>query len=225
MKILIVAATFAEIKPILKKAVISETYNDSFSCYVINGKEIDVLITGIGMVSTAYHMGRILANNSYDVALNFGIAGAFSRNISLAEVVNVENDSLSELGAEHGNDFLKFDQLEIGTSSMTRTMWTCKNNFEINNETIQQLPRMKGITVNTIHGNWDSIKKVRELFNPDIETMEGAAFLAICNSEKIKCAQVRSISNYVEERNRDIWEIVPAIKSLNEVAFKILKTI
>lgn len=225
MKILIVAATYSELKPLIEKSVIIENIDEYFSHYRLDGKEIDILITGIGMVSTAYHLGRILGKYKYDFAFNFGIAGSFDRTISIGDVVNVDNDILSELGAENGNEFLKFDQLGMGTGSMSRTLWTGKNNFEIRNSVLQQLPRVKGITVNTVHGNNVSIKKVCALFNPHIETMEGAAFLAICNAEKIKCAQIRSISNYVEERNKDNWEIEKAIKSLNDAAIRILNTI
>jgi len=129
------------------------------------------------------------------------------------------------MGAEDENEFLKFDQLGMGEASMSRTLWKGKNNFEICNPVIQHLPRVKGITVNTVHGNSESIKKICALFNPDVESMEGAAFLAICNAEKIKCAQIRSISNYVEGRNKNNWEIEDAIKSLNDTAFRILNTI
>jgi futalosine hydrolase len=225
MKILIVAASFSEIKPLVEKAVIIEKIDESFSLYRLDEKEIGILITGIGMVSTAYHLGRILGKYKFDFAFNLGIAGSFDKTISTGSVVNVDSDILSELGAENGNEFLKFDQLGMGTSSMSKTLWKGKNNFEICNPALQQLQRVKGITVNTVHGNNDSIKKVCEHYSPDIETMEGAAFLSICNTEKIKCAQIRSISNFVEERNKDNWEIEKAIKSLNDAASRILKTI
>ena len=71
----------------------------------------------------------------------------------------------------------------------------------------------------------DSIKNTIKLFQPDIETMEGAVFMYICNAEKIKCAQIRSISNYVEERNKKSWNIVLAIEKLNETAIQIINTI
>jgi len=225
MKILIVAATYSELKPLLEKAVIIEKIDDCFSHYRIDEKETDVMITGIGMVSTAYHMGRILGKYKYDFAFNFGIAGSFDKNISTGTVVNIDSDVLSELGAENGNEFLKFDQLGMGASSISKTLWKGKNNFEIYSPVIQQLQRVKGITVNSVHGNNDSIKKVYNLFIPDVESMEGAAFLAICNAEKIKCAQIRSISNYVEERKKDNWEIEKAIKSLNDIAIRILNSI
>jgi len=222
MRLLIVSATFGEIKAIFEKYQNFEKKDDYFSSHHINNIDADILITGIGIASTAYQMGKVIGRNKYDFALNFGIAGAFNKKIKHGDVVNVKEDIISELGAENSSSFLKFDELNIGKSSIGKTIWHVENHFEINNPVIQKLPKVKGITVNTVHGNNESINKVIELFNPDIETMEGAAFMHICNAEKIKCAQIRSISNYVEERNTGKWNIDLAIERLNERSIQIL---
>ncbi len=225
MKILIVSATFVEIKAICDKYQNFQKKDDCLSSLQINGNDTDILVTGIGIGSTAYQMGKIIGRNKYDFAFNFGIAGAFDKKLKIGDVVNAEEDIISELGAENSSSFLKFDELNIGSSSFGKTIWHVKNKFEIYNPVIQKLPAVKSITVNTVHGNNESIKKIVELFNPDIETMEGAVFLHICNAEKIKCAQIRSISNYVEERNTEYWNINLAIEKLNEAAFQILNSL
>jgi futalosine hydrolase len=225
MKILVVSATFNEIKPFVDQLELIEKKNDFFSRYKLANKEIDVLITGVGIASTAFQMGKIITNTKFDFAFNFGIAGAFSKSVKIGDVVNVDTDIISELGAENGPSFLKFDELNMGQSSLEKTIWKAKNNSEFSNEIIKKLLRAKGITVNTVHGNNDSIKNVMQLFKPDVETMEGAVFLHICNTEKIKCAQIRSISNYVDERNTENWNIGLAIEKLNEKAIQIINTI
>lgn len=170
-------------------------------------------------------MGKILCSNKYDIAINLGIAGSFNKSLKLGDVVNVESDIISELGAENEKSFLKFNELKLSKSIVDKSIWSCKNKNKISNSALLELPKLTGITVNTVHANKTSINKIIELFNPDIETMEGAPFLHICNAEKIKCAQIRSISNYVGPRNLDNWEIELAIKNLNDVAIKILSTI
>ncbi|MNH40683.1 Futalosine hydrolase [compost metagenome] len=60
-----------------------------------------------------------------------------------------------------------------------------------------------------------SIAKALKLFPAEVESMEGAAFFYVCLSEGVKCVQLRSISNYVERRNRESWNIPLAIKNLN----------
>ena len=75
---------------------------------------------------------------------------------------------------------------------------------------------MKGITVNTVHGNNTSIQKVSFLFNPDVESMEGAACMMVSKKFGIPCLQIRSISNYVEKRNDEKWNKSLALKNLHD---------
>jgi futalosine hydrolase len=101
MRILIVSATEKEIKPLLKKLSFGKNAVGSFKKGRYKNIYVDVLITGIGMVSTAYHCAKI-AGEAYDCAINIGIAGSFKKDIALGTVVNVIYDRFSELGAESG---------------------------------------------------------------------------------------------------------------------------
>jgi len=49
-----------------------------------------------------------------------------------------------------------------------------------------------------------------------VESMEGAAFLFACLKKGIPCFQLRSISNYIEPRNLNNWNIPHAIGFLNK---------
>ena len=76
--------------------------------------------------------------------------------------------------------------------------------------------------MNTVHGNESSIAKIKERLNPQVETMEGAAFLMVCQKEKIPALQLRAISNYVELRNKENWNVALALKNLHDVVFMVL---
>jgi futalosine hydrolase len=159
------------------------------------------------MVSTAYSLGRHLATNQYDLAINLGIAGSFDRDIALGEVVEIIEDSFSELGAEDGEAFLTIDQLGFGESAF-------KPGFELSASF--GLRKVSAITVNTVHGNEDSIQNLH--LSVQLESMEGAAFFYACKQAGVPCLQIRAVSNYVERRNRDAWQIGLAIKNLNTFA-------
>ncbi len=75
---------------------------------------------------------------------------------------------------------------------------------------------VNAITVNTASGTLQTIEKLSKKFNPDIETMEGAAFFYICSGGKIPFLAIRSISNKVEPRNKDNWDIRFALDNLSE---------
>ena len=222
MNLLIVAATEKEIMPLLE--FLKAGRNEYFTNIAYKKLKIDILITGIGMTATAYRMGKILADKKYDYALNLGIAGCFDKTYKIGETFNVIRDFFSEIGAEDGEHFLSLNEINLlkNDNFFYNKSVEIENNSKIKNTTLNFLKQVVGITVNTIHGNKESIKKIRKMFNPTTESMEGAAFLNICLLENIPCAQVRSISNYVDERSKANWNIQLAIENLNQTAIKIL---
>src|SRR5205814_2365395 len=64
------------------------------------------------------------------------------------------------------------------------------------------LPKVTGITVNTVHGRTSTIAAVVARCRPQVESMEGAAFMYACRLAAVPYAQVRAVSNVVERRNR-----------------------
>ena len=90
------------------------------------------------------------------------------------------------------------------------------------NPVLEQLPEVDGITVNTVHGNQQSIAAIRARCAPHVESMEGAAFLYSCLIRHLPCAEVRAVSNVVEHRNRSVWKVDQAIAALAETALAIL---
>src|SRR3954447_26086331 len=115
-------------------------------CYRLGGHDIDVLITGVGMVATAAWCSRALTQTSYDLALNFGVCGSFDEFIEPGTVVHVTSDRLAELGAEDGDRFLTLEELELpGECEFV-------NLDPPSNPELDQLPAVSAITVNTGHG-------------------------------------------------------------------------
>jgi futalosine hydrolase len=210
MNILIVSATQFEIQPLLDFLKIEQAVFGLNQSHIdINGNNIKILITGVGMVYTAFMLGRY-NNSSYDLALNVGVCGAFSKQLELGQLVHITNDVISELGAEDGDDFLTYNKLNLPGEYLFSSV--IDNLFP----TITALKVVKGITVNTIHGNDESIQKVMQLYHPDVETMEGAAFFAGCLQTNKTFTQIRAISNYVEKRDKSKWKMPLAINNLND---------
>jgi len=199
MKTLLVAATRPEIQPLL----------DHFG----EEKPFDVLITGVGMVATAFALGERFAQQKYDLAVNLGIAGSFDRNIALGEVAEVVEDILAELGAEDGDNFLPIETMGFGESTF----------YSTNPMLLLPTKKLRAITVNTVHGEETSIQKTTARLQPQLESMEGAAFFYACKRSIVPSVQIRAVSNYVEKRNRENWKIGLAVKNLNDFAIELLK--
>jgi futalosine hydrolase len=236
MRILVVAATAFEVSPLIsdlrftiydlkkgleEKSILSDSEIVNLKSEIANPtSNASILITGVGMVATAFALGRHLASNQYDLVVNLGIAGSFDRDIALGDVLEISSDTFAELGAEDDNEFLSIGKLgfDEDTYQPTTKLADLYNLFNTFN-----LKTAGAITVNTVHGNEASIKKVVERLNPQLESMEGAAFFYACREFNVPCLQIRAVSNYVEKRNRDNWNIGLAIKNLNTFAIEFLK--
>tara|TARA_B100001029_G_C15017811_1_gene428534 strand:- start:462 stop:1046 length:585 start_codon:yes stop_codon:yes gene_type:complete len=164
----------------------------------------DILITGVGMVNTTFMLTKALSSNSYDLVINMGIAGSFCKSINIGDVVEVTQDIFSDMGAESTDQFLSPHEIDL--------------DLDVSFQSVQQtkLKAVKAITVNTIHGNNSSIENIKNRLNPDIESMEGAAVMMVCKQFETKCVQFRGISNFIEERNKENWNISLAISNLNK---------
>ncbi|GAB3915730.1 futalosine hydrolase [Mucilaginibacter boryungensis] len=225
MKILIVAATQSEIEPLFQVGSLTpEVQSPQSEDLELPTQDLRLLVTGVGMVATAFALGRHLATHQYDLAINLGIAGSFDRSLDLGEVVEVTTDILAELGAEDDEDFLSIEQLGFGESVFTAstTLSGIFNQHHIDSSNLL-LKHTTGITVNTVHGNEQAIEKITSRLDVQVESMEGAAFFYACRKAGIPCIQIRAVSNYVEKRNRDGWQIGLAIKNLNTFADALLK--
>jgi futalosine hydrolase len=189
----------------MKILLIAATSDEIIKEYFSNS---EVLISGVGMVNTTYTVTKHLSVNSYDLVINMGIAGCFNSAIKIGDVVEVVVDTFSEIGFENGMEFDNFSDFEI------------TNTFKVEGKT--NLQKVTGITVNTVHGNEDSIAKIVSRLNPDVESMEGAAVFKVCKEFAIPCVQIRAISNKVEKRNKENWDLLLAIKNLNATVAQII---
>jgi futalosine hydrolase len=215
MRVLVVAATKPEIDLLISDFGfrISDLVGNETNEYKLttHHSPLTILVTGVGMVATAFALGRHLATQQYDLVINLGVAGSFDRNIALGEVVEVIEDRLSELGAEDNETFLPIETLGFGESIF-------KNDVRLLTYSEINTKQVSAVTVNTVHGHEPSIQKLAGRIQPQLESMEGAAFFYACKQADVPCLQIRAVSNYVEKRNRDAWQIGLAIKNLNKFA-------
>jgi futalosine hydrolase len=198
MQILVIAATALEIEPFT----------------AINNRS-DVLITGVGVPATMYHLQKRIHQLDYDLIIQAGIAGSFSTEMALGKVVLVKQDCFADLGIEEQGYY----------TPVFNTAFADKNEFPFDegwlmnaddNLKYTDLLKVKAITVNKVSDSELQKQQFIGIFNPAIETMEGAALHYICLQEAIPFLQIRSVSNYVGERDKTKWKLKEAIENLNK---------
>lgn len=223
MKILIVAATEGEVGP-LKEWLQQNTSLGQDNSYQLGLLQIELLITGVGMMQTAFQLGRQLEKDSYELVINAGVAGTYNPNLAIGSVVHVTSEKLADLGAELASGQF-VDASELGILD--------PGQFPFNNGTLVNpmakdydfLPKVSGLSVNKVSGCNTTIMANRQRYAADVESMEGAAVFYACLSAQLPFLEIRAISNLVEPRNKENWDLPLAIKNLNQTLESILETL
>jgi futalosine hydrolase len=223
MRILIAAATDAELACLAEALGPGRRLRHRLIEHTLNGREVHVIATGVGMVATASWCSRALAESQYDLSVNIGLCGSFDESLAPGTVVHVVSDCLAELGAEDGDRFLTLHQLGLADRADGRLGRTALVNDQPPDiAALGRLPKVRGITVNTVHGSEPSIAATVERLAPQVESMEGAAFMYACLIYEVPFAQIRAVSNVVERRNRPAWKVHEALDALSRAALDVV---
>jgi futalosine hydrolase len=222
-KILYVTATTPEAGTLIKISGLEQIHG----VYRLSNIEIHSLIAGIGSVSTAWAMKQWIGiNGKPDMAINGGIAGSYKDEVTLGDVVMPVTDCFADAGIEDGDNFLTLSEAGlISTDDFPFKNGILFSDSYYKEQMASILRPVNAITVNTTTGSETTRRKLLKKFNPDIETMEGATFFYICSLEYIPFLALRAISNKVEPRNKNNWNIPLALNNLSEKLFEVLLTL
>jgi len=221
MKILIVAATWMEVKLLADELDFVEEKSHLLKEFRFENTEVDILITGIGTTFTTFHLTNTLKENNYQLVLNIGIAGSLIRELKIGEVVNVVSDEFADLGIEKEEEFLTlFETGFIDSNEFPFEQGILKAS---DGNSLLDLKKVRGITTNKSHGRESSIAEINHKFSAQVETMEGSAVFYVCSWMGVHCFQIRAISNYVETRNSARWNIPLALENLKDDVLVVLR--
>lgn len=203
MKLLIVAATEFEIAP-----------------YISNNIDAEILITGVGSPACMYALTKRLQLSKYDFVIQAGIAGTFKNAFALGETFFVKTDAFADLGIYENERFFTLFEKNFVDPNVVPYKNGWLENFAQNSF---NLATAKSITVNTVTDNFLQTSMFTKKYDPDIESMEGAAFHYVCIQENVAFVQLRSVSNFVGERIKTNWKMKESIVGLNENLSRIVQ--
>ncbi len=224
MNILIAAATPFEIGPLLDYLTKNSNQSED-GTFNIQKLKITPFIHGVGSVLTATHLSHALGKSEFHLVLQAGIGGAYDNSFKLGDVVQVTQDGFLDVGVEEKNgDFTSIFEMGLIEPNQYPFQETWIKSESETSPTF--LRKVNGGTVNKVHGSKESIDKtVAKYPEIEVESMEGAAAAYACKIFEVPFIQIRGISNYVEPRNRDNWELELAINKLNEVLIGMVETL
>ena len=199
MKMLLVAATTLEM--------------DAFQ-HIKYHKEMNLIrrIHGVGQVATTHHLTKAIHEDAPDCIIQVGIAGAMSSDLNIGDVVVVSTDAMADLGVMENGTFKSIAALNLQNENEPDMAALQNPHHLLIDKT--SMKKVNAITVNEISTSIERIHFYTNTYKASIESMEGAAFHYTCLMEKIPFVQLRSVSNYVGDRNKKNWNIELALKSI-----------
>jgi futalosine hydrolase len=221
MNILIVSATWLEVKLLADELEFIEESSHILRHYRLDEIKIDILISGIGTTFTAFHLTNTLRDEKYNLVINIGIAGSLIRELSIGDVVAVVSDEFADLGIEKEDEFLTLFETGFMDSNEFPFEQGILKSSDCNG--LIHLKKVRGITTNKSHGRASSIAEIKSKFAAQVESMEGAVVFFVSNWLGVNCCQIRAISNFVEPRDSSQWNIPLALENLNEAVLDVLK--
>ena len=156
------------------------------------------------------------------MVIQAGIAGSFTAEIPPGQTVLVKQDRFGDLGIEEKNNFNTI--FESGFADENE--FPFEKGWLVNRDKLlaaTSITQVKGVTVNKVTDDPLQKQQLLEKFSAQVESMEGAALHYVCLQEKIPFLQVRSISNYVGERDKTKWKMQEAVNNLSAETEKLVK--
>lgn len=155
LPLLLVAATPMELQLILtelQQVVKEGKLHRGF----LGEQEVILVATGIGIVNTSFVMGGLLGKYTFQAAINLGIAGAYDEGLQLGEIVEIQSDSFTDMGADSAEGFLNLEKLgfPVFRSKEEIHYHTLKNPY-LSGEKVR---KVSGATVNTVNGVAEKIR-------------------------------------------------------------------
>lgn len=234
--ILIIAAMRMEI--ILLEATLENSVRmKSAGFEYLEGKlgklKIIVCAGGVGKINAAAATAVLIEKLHPRLVINTGCAGAYvSSGLSVGNLVVASEEVLVDEGVivEDGWKDLSYMELPALDHGGRRHF----NNIALSrhaSEKAMQLADYYGVflmrgrfaTVSTCSGTVQRGEELAERWNVIAENMEGAAVAQVCLRYGIDCLEIRGISNLVEERDMDRWELRRAVEVAQRFVLKYLE--
>ncbi|MNZ77378.1 Futalosine hydrolase [compost metagenome] len=185
----------------------------------------DVYLAGVGPVSAAASTAALLAKSRYDLVISAGIGGGFKDRATTGSIVIASSIIAADLGAEspdHAEGFASVDELGFGSSLIP--VQQDLSSLLLGRLTAEEVSACYGpiVTLSTVTGTADTASKLtRRIPGVAAEAMEGYGVALAARQLDIPVMEIRAISNLVGPRQRELWKIGDALKSLELACSKL----
>jgi len=175
--------------------------------YAIGGL-FDAACVGIGIVNFASNLTKLICTKKYFQVIVVGIAGALPRSgLKTGNLVRVDEECVGDVGYFNGSEFRSFFK-KPQIISATPPKFAPPS--------IANLAGVRGISVNTLTANKQVLKYRAKFFSAQVESMEAAAAFRISHTLGVQIFEVRAISNFTGDMDKNRWNFKQSLLSLKK---------
>ena len=201
---------------------------------VIGIRPVVLVETGIGAVNTAQALTVALQEIEPELVLQIGIGGAYlGSGLDKGDLALATEENYGDLGVITPAGWSPADEIGIPVLSTNRDYY---NTYSLDPTLVakaQHILEQSGehvvrgpfVTVQQCTGREDIGNELAARFNAICENMEGAAAAHICTLYAVPFLELRAISNRVEDRNKDAWDIPRAFQRVQIAAQKFIEAL
>ncbi len=193
------------------------------------GRSVTLLETGIGAVNAAQALTAFLQDGRPALVLQIGVGGAYlSSGLGIGDLAIATEENYGDLGVLTPEGWQPADAIGIPILKKDRDYFNCfpldpglVARAEALVRSIASSPEVCAgpfLTVQQCSGQTSTGNELSARFNAICETMEGAAAAHLCTLYEVPFLELRGISNRVEDRNRETWDLDLAAQRAQQAA-------
>ncbi|RUT47488.1 futalosine hydrolase [Paenibacillus anaericanus] len=182
----------------------------------------DVCLAGVGPASAAARTAAALACGKYDLVISAGIGGGFRERADVGSLVIASEIIAADLGVETAEGFASVDELGFGSARVTVHPHLPHKMLQLLESS--GIPACIGpvVTLSTATGTASTTTELaRRIPGVAAEAMEGYGVAIAAQQLELPVIEIRAISNVVGPRQRDLWKIDDAMKTLERAFAKL----
>jgi futalosine hydrolase len=197
------------------------------------------IISGMGKTNASHAATILLERFSPDSVILFGVGGAYpSSGLKLGDVAVAEKEFYGDEGVLthdgfQGTEIIGIPLLKKGSKKYFNEFRLNKKLVKRAMDVIEQMtlahPPKGGVkvksgafvTLSTCTGTRTRALELKKRFGAICENMEGAAVAHICASYGTPMIEIRGISNIVEDRVRDRWNMPRAAENCQRAVLEV----
>ena len=185
------------------------------------------VVLGVGLLEFSTNLSVLLSRFAYEGPFTHvvlaGICGAYpERGLNIGDVVRVDSERMGDLGVvERDGSFTPWHKV-CATSTNASASQASVQVYESSSlrgvpTWLSSLKSAAGLTVNCCTGTVAMAKERVQIFEVDVESMEGAACFSVCHAFGIPCYEIRAVSNIATDRDKTTWRIQDALCALGSL--------